>query len=242
MALNRPMRLRASRRSRPFLARYWVSRSTRSSTISSGPKRRLVERATRSSRLAAAWCRPRLVSCSARGVIVGLLGQSVVVGERMRGDAQVADPRVVGQDDRDGRGCLASAGALLEHVRDRLGGDGAALERLGERGLDGGGAVGVEQAREPPGVVCERLAAHGERLEKPGGAGAGTAQTVAAPQFAGAALLGSELLEVSRILDDDAAVVAAAVLRKHHADRVRDADVGLGRDERERLADAVVRD
>jgi hypothetical protein len=43
--------------------------------------------------------------------------------------------------DRNGRRRLAGARTLVEHMRDRLGGEGAALERLGERGLDGSGAM-----------------------------------------------------------------------------------------------------
>src|SRR5262245_55322963 len=115
MGLKRPMRLRARRRSKLRLARCWPSRSSSSSMVSTGPKRRLVAVATRSSKWAAVWRSPRELSWSARGVgvvvIVGLLGKRVVVGERVGRDTQVAHARVVGQDDGDRRWRLAGAGA-----------------------------------------------------------------------------------------------------------------------------------
>src|SRR5215831_6681680 len=163
MDLKRPMRLRARRRSRLRLARCWPSCSTRSSMVSVGPKRRLVAVATRSSRWVALWRRPRALSRSTRGVfvvavIVGLLGdmgERVVAGERVGRDAQVAHARVVGQDDGDGRRRLPGACPLVEEMRDRGGGDGTALERRGQCGLECGGTVSVEQTGQMLGLGAQ---------------------------------------------------------------------------------------
>ena len=51
-------------------------------------------------------------------------------------------------------------------MSDRGSGDGAAGDDVGERGIELGGAVTVEQSPEPLRVTGERLAAQGEGVEE----------------------------------------------------------------------------
>src|SRR2546425_8767895 len=91
-----------------------------------GLHRRLVARATRSSRWVAVWCRPRALSVSFSGAIGPLrvgtrLKQRVVGAEAVGRDAPVADARVIGQDDGEWRRSGAGPRALVEQMGD--GGD-----------------------------------------------------------------------------------------------------------------------
>ena len=190
--------------------------------VSTGPSRFLVAVAIRSSMWAALWRSPRAVSCSASGiVIVVLLRERVVLGEGVRRDPEVAHAGVVGQDDRDGRRRLARAGPLVEQMGDRGSGDGAAIEGLAERALDRTGAMRIEQAGQTCCVRADGLASASQGIEESGGAGARAPQAIAATELKRATLLGGQLFKVGRILDDDAAVIAAAVARELVVCRLR---------------------
>ena len=115
------------------------------SRSSLGPQLCLVALATMSDRLAAVACRPRAERRSSRGVVIVLVEQSVVVGERVRGDAQLPDTRVIREDDVQRWWLLATAGALVQHVGDGLGGHGAPGEGLPESGVQFSWAMALEQ-------------------------------------------------------------------------------------------------
>jgi len=121
-------------------------------------------------------------------VILRASGEAVVGGERMRGDAQVADARVVGKRDVEGRRRPSRAGALVEYVRDGVGGQGAARDDVGEGDIELGGAVVIEQAAETGGGRSDDVASARERVEEGVGLLARAAQPVAAAQVAGAPL------------------------------------------------------
>jgi len=72
--------------------------------------------------------------------------QRVVRAEAVGRDAQVADARIVGQDDGKWRRSVAGPRALVEQMGDRGGVDGAAGQRGGQGGLQRAGPVLIEEA------------------------------------------------------------------------------------------------
>src|SRR5712691_11504769 len=136
-----------------------------------GLHRRLVARATRSSRWVAVWCRPRALSVSFSGAIGPLrvgarVKQRVVRAEAVGRDAQVADARIVGQDDGERGWGAACPRALVEEMSDGGGVDGAAGEGVRQGRLESRRAVLIEQAEEGQRLRREGLPAPGERLEE----------------------------------------------------------------------------
>ncbi len=78
--------------------------------------------------------------------------------ERVRSDDEIADAWVVGEHDLDGSRGAASACALIEDVGDGLRRERVAAMGLGDRGIEIGGAIGVEQVEKPGGGAAEMTA------------------------------------------------------------------------------------
>ena len=77
-------------------------------------------------------------------------------------------------------------------------------EGVGERGIEVGGAVAVEEAEQACGVGGQAIAAAGEVLEEGVGVGAGLAEAIPAAQVVGVPLGGGERGQVGLGLDDAA--------------------------------------
>ncbi len=175
------------------------------------------------------------------------MGVVLVVGERVVGGGVVGDDgggldaRVVREHEVDGRGLAAGAVPSVAEVRHGGRADRALLESLGEGGVEGFGAVLVEQADQAIGVVGEALVALGERGEEGVGVWAGRAEPVATAELARLLLLRGERRDMRGVLDDLPLVVAALVAGDLGV-AVDHADHGLGSEQRQRLADELVGD
>src|SRR5712691_1250729 len=217
IGLNRPIRARASRRSRLRRGRSCCSVATRCSSSWMGLQRRLVARATRSSRWVAVWCQPRALRASFNEAIGLLLGgrrvkQRVVRAEAVGRDVEVADARIIGQDDsKRGRG-VARSRALVEQMSDGGGMDRAAREGVGEGRLKRRRSVLIEQAEEGQGLRRERLPAPGQRFEKRVRLRATLAETVAPAELMRAAFLADQGRQVGGILEAPTVIPAARVM------------------------------
>ncbi len=89
------------------------------------------------------------------------MAESVVPLERMRRDDEAVYARVVGQCDLDGHRCTAGPTPLVEHVSDRLSGEGAAAMGVGEGYVELGRAILVEQAKQAAGGATQVAAVFG---------------------------------------------------------------------------------
>jgi hypothetical protein len=74
--------------------------------------------------------------------------EMVVGGQWMRRDPEIPNPRIIGEDDLQGRGLLPGSGASIEDVGDGGGGDSAASKGLLEGGIELARAVAVEELQE----------------------------------------------------------------------------------------------
>lgn len=125
-----------------------------------------------------------------------MVTELVVALERMRGDDDVADARVVGQDDIDRRQGPTSASALVEDVGDGLGSEGVTAVRLGDGGLELGRAVPVEQVQEPAGGAAEVATVACDLSKERERARATCREPVAPAMIASVALFAGERREV----------------------------------------------
>jgi hypothetical protein len=137
--------------------------------------------------------------------------EGVVGAERARHDGQVPHARVFGEHDGDGSARAASPASLVEDGCDRLGGEGAASQRLAESELHLGGSVLVEQPKEPMGGAAQVSAVDGDGSEKRLSARAVFHQAISTAMVVSASLVVGETFEVGWGLDLPAAFPAALV-------------------------------
>src|SRR5580704_13273976 len=205
--LNFSSRERERRRSKPRRARSFSSRSATWSRTSVAPHRFLVARATRSSIAALAAKIPRARRRARRSLTGSLLlvvaraGESVVGAEGPKVDSQIPHARVIRENDRQGHGDLSRAATLVEDMRDRLSGEGAAAMSFGECELQLGGSVRVEQTKQSTRGATQMAAVHGDVFEKGLRVGARGHQPVSAAVFPGVALVVGQAVEMACVLD-----------------------------------------
>src|SRR5207237_5505051 len=128
-------------------------------------------------------------------------GERVVGAEGPGRNAEVSHAGIVRQHDGQRYGRFAGASPLVEDVCDGVGGKGAAQVRLGEREVDLGGAVDVEQAEQATGRAAEMTAVQGDLLEECLRVGAGGHQPVSSAVLACAALVVFESVEMVPVFD-----------------------------------------
>ena len=86
----------------------------------------------------------------------------------MRGDIEIADARVIGQRERDGRLLSPLAPPRFQNVREGAGAERVALERAGDGRGEFLRAVVVEQRQQASGRGAQGFAPGGEALQEGG--------------------------------------------------------------------------
>ena len=131
----------------------------------------------------------------------------------MRRDAEIAHAGGGRQHEVDRGRLPAGAPALIEHMGDGGGADGAAGERFREGGVEGRRADLIEQAQQTRGLAGEQVAANGEGGEERLRLRAGLPEAIAAAQVVGTTLLGDQRREMRVVFDALLAIIAARVAR-----------------------------
>ena len=154
------------------------------------------------------------VRCDADGVYAGVLGHGVLEGRRGAGRAL----------------------RLVEHVGDRLGGEGAPPKGIGDRRVEGGGAETIEEAEQSGGGATQVAAAEGDGAQERIRVVACGSESVAASKLVGMSLGLGEWSQVRGVLNELEAVVGPGVMGDDTIP-IRDPDRRLRRDEGDWLAD-----
>ena len=141
----------------------------------------------------------------------GFGGERVVGAERVWRDDLIADAGIVGEQVLDGWRCATGSPTLVEHVGDRLRGNGIAIERDGDRGIDLVRAEAIDEMEQPRRRAAEVSAADRDLGKERLGVRAARREAVTAAKLGGASFRFDERREVSGILDRAATVLAARV-------------------------------
>ena len=91
----------------------------------------------------------------------GFVAQAVVIGEVVGAHRECAQPRVVGQVERERRGLVGVLAMLVDEVAYPPEVGGIGVEGGGDGALEGGRSVGVEQGDESAGEDAEVVVALG---------------------------------------------------------------------------------
>ena len=124
---------------------------------------------------------------------------------------------------------------------DRLGDEGAPAVRLGEREVDLGGSVVIEQTEQSTGGAAEMTAVLGDLLEERPSARAGGDDAIAAAVLARTALVVLESFQMALVFDLSPALPGALV-RGDFSIPVEHAHETVGGDEHQGFAHERVRD
>ena len=142
---------------------------------------------------------------------VGIVVETVVVGEVVWAHVQVAQPRVVGQDKWERRGFVGLLSVLIDDVAHASQMRGVGVERGGDGAFEGEGAVGVEQLGEAAGEDPEVVAALRGDEEQGLGRRGGMMEAVGGAVLTGESLVALERLDVREVFDLLTAVEGTAM-------------------------------
>src|SRR3954451_7126010 len=148
---------------------------------------------------------------SACGSVIGDILEAVIGCERVRLHRCITGLNMLGQHDGDRRWGAVLLTLAVEREAHGVGVRHVALERLLDGGLQGGGAVPVEQLQQRGGDAAERHAASGRAAQQLLAGRSGLGETVGGPVLAGRALFRDQRIQVIGLLDLRALVIAAAM-------------------------------
>jgi hypothetical protein len=164
----------------------------------------------------------------------GFGGERVVGAERVWRDDLIADAGIVGEQVLDRWRCATGSATLVEHVGNRLRGNGIAIERDGDRGVDLVGAEAIEEMEQARRRAAEMSAAERELGKERLRVRASGGEAVTTTELGGASFRFDERREVRGILDGAAAIIAARVRGDLDAS-VEEPEHRFGGDESERF-------